>query len=356
MGQPLSERFHRLRARMPLLLQAALATAVAWWFASDVLGHTRPIFAPLSAIIAIGTTHIQRSRRAVELVVGVAIGIGIADVVVKAIGTGIWQLFLVTLIAMTIAVLLDTGPLFVTQVGVSAALVVTIQRPGTGLAGQRFLDALVGGVVALIIASLLPADPLREIRRSATAVLQELEATLLALAGAVERRDLATARALLVQARDIDRDGRWRDAVQAGQEIVRFSPPRRRAREEVEIYATAAGRVDLAVRNLRVLARGVLRALEVGDDVPEAVPQAMRELAGAVATLRAGLEDAERRDRARRQSLRAGAIATRALGESSSMSVNVLVAQIRSMAVDLISGLGEEPSSARSAVREAADA
>jgi uncharacterized membrane protein YgaE (UPF0421/DUF939 family) len=57
MGQPLSERFRRLRARMPLLLQAALATAAAWWVASDVLGHVRPIFAPLSAIIAIGTTR-----------------------------------------------------------------------------------------------------------------------------------------------------------------------------------------------------------------------------------------------------------------------------------------------------------
>src|SRR4029079_19054773 len=110
---------------------------------------------------------------------------------------------------------------------------------------------------------------------------------------------------LLVQARDIDRDGRWRDAVQAGQEIVRFSPPRRRARGDVEIYATAAGRVDLAVRNLRVLARGVLRALEVGDHVPEAVPQAMRELAGAVATIRSDLADEERRDEARREALRA---------------------------------------------------
>src|SRR5690349_23170020 len=157
MGQPLSERLRRLRARLPLLMQAALATAVAWFVANDLLGHVRPIFAPLSAIIAIGTTHVQRSRRAVELVFGVAIGIGIADVVVKAIGTGTWQLFVVTLIAMAIAVLLDTGPLFVTQVGVSAALVVTIQRPGTGLAGQRFLDALIGGTVALVIASLLPA-------------------------------------------------------------------------------------------------------------------------------------------------------------------------------------------------------
>ena len=356
MGQPLSERVRRLRARLPLLLQAALATAVAWLGANDLLGHVRPIFAPLSAIIAIGTTHVQRSRRAVELVFGVAIGIGVADVVVKAIGTGTWQLFVVTLVAMAIAVLLDTGPLFVTQVGVSAALVVTVQRPGTGLAGQRFLDALIGGAVALVIASLLPADPLREIRRAASAVLDELEGTLHALAGAVERRDLDAARALLLQARDIDRDGRWRDAIESGEEIVRFSPPRWRARSEVEIYATAAGRVDLAVRNLRVLARGVLRALELGDEVPPAVPQAMRELAGAVATIGRGLEDPDRRAAAREQALRASALATRSLDETSAMSVNVLVAQIRSMAVDLISGLGEEPASARSAVREAADA
>jgi uncharacterized membrane protein YgaE (UPF0421/DUF939 family) len=356
MGEPLSERFRRLRARMPLLAQAALATAVAWWIAADVLGHTRPIFAPLSAIIAIGTTQVARGRRAVELVVGVAVGIAVADLVVEAIGTGTLQLFFVVLIAMAIAVLLDTGPLFVTQAGVSAALVVTVQPPGSGASGQRFIDALVGGVVALVISSLLPADPLRDIRREARRVLDELEDTLRALADAVERRDLDAARALLARAREIDRDDHWQDAVQAGQEIVRLSPSRRRARGAVESYATAAMRADLAVRNLRVLARGVLRALEIGDDVPDVIPQAMRELADALATIRGGLDDPERRDQTRRRALRAGAIATRALDETSSMSVNVLVAQIRSMAVDLISGLGEEPSSAREAVREAADA
>ena len=355
MRQTLSERLRRLRTRLPLLAQAALATAVAWEIASDVLGHSRPIFAPLSAIIAIGTTQIQRGRRAVELVVGVAVGIAVADLVVEAIGTGTWQLFCVTLIAMAIAVLLDTGPLFVTQAGVSAALVVTVQPPGSGASGQRFVDALVGGIVALVISSLLPINPLRDIRREARHVLDELEETLRALAEALQRRDREAARALLARAREIDRDGRWQDAVQAGQEIVRLSPQRRSARGEVESYATAAMRADLAVRNLRVLARGVLRALEVGDDVPEAVPQAMRELAAAAATIRGGLDDPARRDESRRRALRAGAIATRALDETSSMSVNVLVAQVRSMAVDLISGLGEEPSSARSAVREAAD-
>src|SRR5919204_2595817 len=149
MRQPLSERLRRLRSRAPLLLQAALATATAWEIATELLDHRRPIFAPLSAIIAIGTSHAQRSRRAVELVVGVAVGILVADLAVGAVGTGAWQLFAITLLAMAIAVLLDTGPLFVTQAGVSAALVVTVQPPGSGQSGQRFVDALIGGAGAL---------------------------------------------------------------------------------------------------------------------------------------------------------------------------------------------------------------
>ena len=350
MHEPLSERFRRLRSRAPLLLQAAAATAGAWAIANDLLGHRRPIFAPLSAIIAIGTSHAQRSRRTVELVVGVAVGIAVADLAVRVIGTGIWQLLLVTLLAMAIAVLLNTGPLFVTQAGVSAALVVTVQPPGSGLSGQRFVDALVGGVVALVITSLLPADPLSDIRRAATEVLEEMQATLRRLADALERRDLDDVRSILARARDIDRDGQWQEAVTIGQEIVRLAPPRRRAAGEV-----ATTRMDLAVRNLRVLARGVLRAVEVGDDVPAAIPEAMRDLADGVGALAGGLDDPERRGDARRHALRAGARATRALDETSTLSVNVLVGQIRSMAVDLISGLGEEPASARSAVREVAD-
>ena len=355
MRQPFSERLRRLRARSLLLLQSAVAAAVAWAIANDVLGHTRPIFAPLSAIIAIGTSHAQRSRRAVELVVGVAVGILVADLAVGAIGSGGWQLLLITLLAMAIAVLLDTGPLFVTQAGVSAALVVTVQPPGSGLSGQRFVDALIGGAVALVITSLLPVDPLREIRRASASVLAELEATLRRLAGALERGDVEAVRAILIRAREIDRDGAWLQAVQTGEEIVRMAPPRRRARGEVAAYATAATRMDLAVRNLRVLARGALRTVEIGDPVPEAVPAAMRDLADGVAAVTAGFGDPSRNAEARRLALRAGARATRALDETSSLSVNVLVGQIRSMAVDLLSGLGEEPASARSAVREVAD-
>ena len=68
-----------------------------------------------------------------------------------------------------------------------------------------------------------------------------------------------------------------------------------------------------------------------------------------------GLDEEDHRARARRCALRAGATATRALDESTTLSVSVLVGQIRSMAVDVLSGLGEEPEQARFAVREAAD-
>jgi uncharacterized membrane protein YgaE (UPF0421/DUF939 family) len=44
-----------------------------------LFGHPRPIFAPVTALIVVSTTLGQRRRYAVEMVIGIALGIGIAD-------------------------------------------------------------------------------------------------------------------------------------------------------------------------------------------------------------------------------------------------------------------------------------
>ena len=62
-------------------------------------------------------------------------------------------------------------------------------------------------------------------------------------------------------------------------ETTRYAPPRRRARGAVESYADAAGRIDLAVRNVRVLARGTIRALSLDENVPPEIAGALRDLA-----------------------------------------------------------------------------
>ena len=52
-----------------------------------------------------------------------------------------------------------------------------LQPPDDGLSGARFVDALIGGGVALLVNSLLlPADPLQLVRRAAEPVLDELAA------------------------------------------------------------------------------------------------------------------------------------------------------------------------------------
>ena len=39
----------RLRTRWLLVIQAALAAGLAYWFALEVLGHPNPFFAPMAA-------------------------------------------------------------------------------------------------------------------------------------------------------------------------------------------------------------------------------------------------------------------------------------------------------------------
>jgi uncharacterized membrane protein YgaE (UPF0421/DUF939 family) len=250
-------RLERLLLAWRSIFQASVSAAIAWLIATEILGHQTPFFAPVAAIITLGITVGQRGRRAAEVAFGVALGIAVADLLVLQIGTGAAQLALVVLLATSAAIFLGSGQMLATQAAVSAALVATLQPPTEGITFARFVDALVGGGVALFInALLLPAHPEQMLRRAARPLLEELAATLEDVAVAVERRDRELAEAALHRARAIDELGaQFSEAVDVSRETTRYAPPRRRARGIVESYADAAARIDLAVRNVRVLAR-----------------------------------------------------------------------------------------------------
>ena len=308
-------RVERLRLSWRTIFQASVSAALAWLIATKVLGHPQPFFAPVSAIITLGITVGQRGQRAAEVALGVALGIAVADLLVLQIGTGTAQLALVVALAMSAAIFLGSGQMLATQAAVSAALVATLQPPTDGVSFARFLDALVGGGVALTINALvLPARPLDMMRRAAAPLLDELAAALEDVALAVEPRDHDLAIAALERARSIDEFGaRFEEAVDVSRETTRYAPPRRRARGAVESYADAAGRIDLAVRNVRVLARGTIRALSLDENVPPEIARALRDLAGAVRALAPALDDPERSAEVHEPALRAAAEATQVL-------------------------------------------
>ena len=334
-------RLERLTLAWRSILQAGVAAGFAWVIATEVFGHKQPFFAPVAAIVTLGLTISQRGRRAVEVAVGVAVGIAVGDLLVLAIGVGAAQLAIVVMLSISLAIFLGSGQMLANQAAVSAALVATIQPPTQGITFARFLDALVGGGVAVIVGGLLlPVNPLRTVRRAARPVLDELAATLDDIASAILERDRSLAEAALVRARGID--GlivEFADAVSVSRQTTRYAPPRRRYRGQVEDYAGAASRIDLAVRNVRVLARGTIRAVRLNENVPPETAQAVRDLAVAVRAFSeaAASEDFEA---VRAPALRAAAVATRVLEDTGNLSVSVIVGQVRSTATDLLAGTG----------------
>jgi uncharacterized membrane protein YccC len=354
----LRERLGRVRGSWRTLVQAALATVIAWTAAHELAGHARPFFAPIAAIVTLGVTLGQRSRRAVEVALGVTIGIAVADVLTLLIGTGTWQLLVIVLLAMVTAILLGSGTLLVTQAGASAVLVVTLQPPDVdGISFARALDAAIGGASALLVSLLvLPVDVVRLIREAAEPVLRELSETLEDVAGALEERSNGRAEAALLRARAIDDDlDRFREALDVGREGGMTAVPRRAARDRVAVYAVAGAHIDLAVRNVRVLARGAMRAIATGDATPPGVALALRELAEAVRALSSQLETPGRHADVVEPAVRAAAHATIVLEETANLSVSVIVGQIRSTATDLLRSTGMEMADAHALVRAAAE-
>ena len=316
------DRVERVRVLAPTLLLVALAAGASWFIAQHVVGD-RAYFAPVAAVITLGLTAGARLERAIEMSLGVPLGIALADLLVVAVGSGPVQLTAIVLLAIALAVFLGGGPLLVTQAAVSSILVVTLQPPTHGVSFTRAADALIGCGTALVLHFLIaPIDPLRLARRSAGPVLHELAGVLDDIAGALERRDRAGAVASL-----------------------------RRAREPLAIYSEAGGQLDLAVRNVRVLARGAMRAIDVGDHVPPEVPGALRELREAVLNLDPWLQDPARASAVVDPAVRAARHASAVLEQTANLSVSVIVGQIRSTAVDLLRSTGMSPEDARGLVR-----
>ncbi|MDQ3792570.1 MAG: FUSC family protein [Actinomycetota bacterium] len=346
----------RLRINGWPLVQTAVAASVAYFLAVVLFGHERPFFAPVAAVICLGVTLGQRWRRAVELVFGVAVGLTVADLLVLVIGTGAARIGAVVLLAMAAAVFFGARPLLVNQAAISAVLVVLLQPPNDAFDPARFLDSLAGGVVALAVNYLFPINPERLVERAARPVFDELAAVLEEISGALRDGDRDAAERALVRARTIDDEqvSSFYEALAAGHETARISPTRRRALEHLELYANAGTRIDLAVINTRVLARGAANALRRGDPVPPPLPEAVLDLARAVRALADYLEESGEPDEARRFALEAARKATEILKERHDLAASVLVGQVRSAAVDILRSTGMNQASALRVLEEAA--
>ena len=331
----MAARLARLRSKSWQIGQCALAAGVAYFIAAELLGHPTPFFAPIAAVVSLGTSYGQRLRRVAEVTLGVAMGVFVADLLTIGIGSGWWQLMLIVALAMTAAFLLDGGQLFVTQAAVQSIVVSTL-LPDAGQGLVRWTDALVGGAVALVAATVVPAAPLRRPREQAALVLDKVSALLRAAGEVMVDGEVDPALDLLADARSTDVLIRELQlAADEGLAVVASSPFRVRHKPGVRRMAELVDPLDRALRSTRVMVRHVAVAAYHRRSIPPAYAVISRDLADAVDAVAAELRGNRMASAAQPALLAVGA-ATGQVERSSVLSAEVVLAQLRAVIADLL--------------------
>jgi len=348
----LAAGLERLRLNLEPIAQTAIAAAAAWFIAVNVVGHELAYFAPTAAIMALGVAPGRRSKRTIQLIIAIGVGILIGEVIVATLGTGTLQIALLAAVALTTAVFLDGTPLFVSQMAGSAVFVATLEQVVPGSGPTRFLDALIGGAVGVSVVALVNRDPQRVLHDATAPALDELARTLDAAAVALDARDADRARRL--QAR----------AAALVPTLLDISPVLERVRETAVLsrrteavgalarYRTAVPAMAMLADDVTGVARSVARAIELETDAPIELAAAINELAVATRGLKAYLRRGRGLDDVRAASSAAAEQATRTIEGDVPMPIGALVAELRATSVDLLRATGLPGVTAVARIRE----
>ncbi|MET3936331.1 FUSC family protein [Arthrobacter sp. OAP107] len=364
-GLAASRRFLRGRIRTGMVrsrnslvpaIQMAVGAVGAYAFAEFVLGHTGPLFAATSSLIALGFSRDLRMRRVMEVGLGCTLGIAVGDMLLHWLGAGIWQAAVVLLTSILLARFLDSGNIFTTQLALQSLLVVLLPAPSGG-PFTRSIDAVVGGVVALLITVLAPKDPRREPRKDVQKLLHELAEVLRECAAALMESDSTRAWHALVRGRNsqplVDA---MRHSLRASGEVATLAPAYRRHRDELDRLEQSLEFIDLALRNSRVFARRLTSSINhaaLSDEATENIAEVLQETAAAVDELSLGL--AEVQEGARHAHLRsarqdlgdiAGRLHPRML-KVQKLEGETVVMLFRPLMVDLLEAAGIDSHEAR---------
>lgn len=333
--------FGRLWSEGGQIFQKALAAGVAYWIASVPLGHEQPAFASIAALISLSVVTGKEGRQAIELVFGVACGLAVTSLLLSVIGSGAVQIALVVGLATGLVKFFGGGALSTTEAGVSALLMVILASPTSDLTGERFIEALVGSGLALVVRAIFPHDPGVTVEKAAHPIFDEFVGVLEEVYEALYTGDIEQAEDALKKARRIDaRVGGFKESLEAEYGSVRLSPARRRSLGHLGFYSRAADQLDLAVRDSRGLARAAVALIRVGGSNHEPLAESVLKLAQAVQALGVYLEHPEHPLDIRKFALEAAGEATVVLHKRNDLETNMLVGQIRSTALDFLVASG----------------
>ena len=334
----LRRRWGRVRESLPANVQIVVAATAAFVFAHFVLGHPVPLLAATVTVSSLGLVRDARPWRVAETVAGMLVGILLAEVVLLVAGAGWWQIALAMFVTLVVARFLSPQPGFALAAVVQSLIALVLV---TGAPFVRLLDGAIGGAAALLVTALIPRTLRRTELRDADELFDAFDVATATIVRALRRGDRARAERGLERARALQTYvDAWSGSLESGQEVARISPFLRRQRTELERHARVRAAMDLATRNLRVVARRA--AYLCADGQPRAVPaDLLAEIERGAGLVRDALDDvaAEPAARATLAALAVRLDPAQILPDGNIGELN-LVAAMRPLTVDLLVATG----------------
>jgi len=337
----------RTIASGPAVVQIVLAVAGAYAVTHYALGHAIPLLAVTITISSLGLARDARPRRVLENAVGVLIGIALSEVLLMIVGKGLWQIALVLFVTLLVARFFSSSSAFAVAAATQSMLVMLLPDPDGG-AFVRSIDGAVGGAVALLVTAVVPRDPVGLARYDARRLFDEVDHAFTALVSAVRTDDAPRADDALGRLRGTQPVlDDWSSTLESAQSIARLSPFLRSQLPDLRQQATVRRYVDLAVRNLRVVARRL--DTQLGDGVDRsALADLLDSTARAVAVLGRSVHDVEQRPVAR-EALTAVArrLDPTVVLPGAPVTEAIVVLMMRPLLVDLLMATGLDHGEAR---------
>lgn len=269
--------------------KTAVAAGLSWALAAWIFGTAKPYFAPLAAILCAQATIAESVARGVQRILGVVGGIVLAILFTHLVGLHAWSIAVLVFVAIAAASRLRLGSQGISQVAISALMVMAIGAQVKGYAWYRALDTALGAGVAILVSALLwppnfTPDAAEALRILALALSQVMEGIQHDLDHGLDPEE---ANRRLKEARAIESGlhRAWR-AIERAETSLRWNPWHRGERGKLARLRHALTVLDHTMIQVRGIARTLFITLDRDVSRPAAaLPNALARRLGTVLSL-----------------------------------------------------------------------
>jgi len=286
----------RYRAQPTAVTIARLAsTAIFAYLVALALpgGTSRPVLAPLTALLVVQVTLYQTLRSAARRVAAVLVGVLVAVALSAVVGFTWWSLGITIVAALILGYLLRLGDTIL-EVPISAMLILSVGSTRGTAASGRIIETLIGTGAGLL-AGLVLATPRVESAHDAITDLCDKMGRLLEqmAAGLCDGSAADSASGWLAQARSLAGEIRRVDeAVRQAEESIRLNPRSLRLPTEGTSLRDGLETLEHAAITIRGLARSIADLTGLGEDHSSIrAPDERSRLAGVLRELAAAVRD-----------------------------------------------------------------